>query len=249
MLKRSPSLVERVKTHLKQRITNYEFETGRIPPEADLAAELGVSRNTVRDALSRLEMEGVIFRKQGAGTFVNEAVLLVKTRLDEILPYEAMIRDYGFMPNVRLVGVSEESADPQTVHELALGPDNNLLLVVSKLFLADDKPVIFTRTYIPSHLIMSPYTPADLRGPVYQFLPRFCKQEFAYYLTEIVPIIAPNWLVDQLGLPPEQPVLLSFEELGFNQANQPIIKAFSFFRNDLLRLRLIRRQSDQFPAA
>jgi GntR family transcriptional regulator len=45
---------------------NAEFEEGRIPSETDLAVELGVSRTTIRDALSRLELEGTIIRKQGA---------------------------------------------------------------------------------------------------------------------------------------------------------------------------------------
>ncbi len=67
MLKRSPSLTEQVKTYLKQRINNAEFEAGRMPSEADLANELNVSRNTIRDALSRLEAEGVVVRRQGAG--------------------------------------------------------------------------------------------------------------------------------------------------------------------------------------
>ncbi|MEW5959841.1 MAG: GntR family transcriptional regulator [Chloroflexota bacterium] len=242
MFKRNPSLVEQIKTHLKQRIVNAEFESGRIPPEADLANELGVSRNTVRDALSRLELEGAIFRKQGAGTFVNKAVFLVKTRLEEILPYEAMIREYGFNPTIRLVSVDEEPADPKIADDLGLVPDQNVL-VVQKLFLADDKPVIFTRTFIPPQIINCPYTADDLREPVYHFLPKFCRQEFAYYLSEIMPIIAPAWLAGQLAIPPEPLALISFEEIGYNQNNEPLVKAYSYFRSDLLRLRLIRRRT------
>ena len=242
MFKRSPSLVEQVKSHLKQRIINAEFEVGRIPPEKDLAAELGVSRNTIRDALSRLEMEGIVVRKQGAGTFVNQAVLFVKTRLEEIIPYEAMIRDHGFTPTVRLVSVEEISTEPEIASSLNLGDDDKLL-VVQKSFLADAKPVIFTRTYIPPKIINYPYTSDDLKGPVFQFVPKFCQQEFAYYLTEIIPILAPAWLINQLDLSQDQLVLISFEEVGYNQNNEPIIKAYSYFRNDLLRLRLIRRQA------
>jgi GntR family transcriptional regulator len=234
--------VDQVKVHLKHRIINAEFETGRIPPETNLAAELGVSRNTVRDALSRLEMEGVIFRRQGAGTFVNEAVLLVKTRLEDILPYEAMIRDHGFTPTIQLVSVDEEPAEPKIATTLNLAAVETVL-VVQKLFLADDKPVIFTRTYIPPKIIKQPYTPDNLIEPVFQFVPKFCQQEFAYYLSEIVPVIAPPWLVDRLALPQANTVVLAFEEIGHNQDNEPIIKAYSYFRNDLLRLRLIRRQT------
>jgi GntR family transcriptional regulator len=241
MFKRSPSLVQQVKAHLKQRIGNAEFANGRIPPESDLASGLGVSRNTIRDALSQLETEGVIFRKQGAGTFVNQAGLMVKTRLEEIVPYDQMIQDYGFSPRVELISVEKEKAAPELVSILKLAA-NEKLLVVQKLFLADEKPVIFTRTIIPPQIIKSEFRPKDLRAPVYEFIPQFCQQEFAYYVTEIVPVIAPGWLADQLALPPETTALISFEEVGYNQDGEPIIKAFSYFRNDLLRLRLIRRQ-------
>ncbi len=43
MLKRSPSLTEQAKSHIKQRILNEGFEDGRIPSETDLANELGRS--------------------------------------------------------------------------------------------------------------------------------------------------------------------------------------------------------------
>jgi GntR family transcriptional regulator len=41
-----------------------------LPPERDLAADFGVSRITVRKALDALVAEGLLTRKQGAGTFV-----------------------------------------------------------------------------------------------------------------------------------------------------------------------------------
>ena len=76
MIDRHPSLTEQVKANLKTRIIQGDFADGKIPAENELATELRVSRTTVRDALSRLEHEGTIFRKQGAGTFVNEPCVI-----------------------------------------------------------------------------------------------------------------------------------------------------------------------------
>lgn len=240
MLKRSPSLVEQVKSHLKQRIINAEFDDGRMPSEADLANALKVSRNTVRDALSRLEMEGVIFRRQGAGTFINEATTLVKTRLEEIIPYDRLIAEHGYTPSIELISVEEKPGEPEIAWQLQLSP-SQAMVVAQKLFRANRKPVIFIHTYIPANLIIRPYTPNDFLTPAYHFLPALCGQSLAYFLTDIAPLLAPPWLVKRLDLPHPQTALISFEELGYNEENEPIIKTTSYFRDDLLRLRLMRR--------
>ena len=101
MINRNPSLTEQVKTHIKKRIADDGFEDGRIPPETELANDLGVSRTTVRDALSRLEHEGTIYRRQGAGTFVNQQGLQIKSRLEEIWSYEQVLEDHGYVPYQR----------------------------------------------------------------------------------------------------------------------------------------------------
>ena len=242
MLKRKPSLTEQAKAHIKQRILNDEFEAGRIPSESTLASELGVSRTTIRDALSRLELEGVVVRRQGAGTFVNEAGLQIKIRLEEIWGYESMLRAHGYDPSTCIISVEEKPADAPTARELNLRKGEPVL-TIQKLFLADDEPVIFTLNHIPAQIIKRPYTPDDFRLPMYQFLPEFCQQHLTYYLSEIVPMLAPPWLAKMLHLPGQTGALISFAEVGYNQDNIPILIACSHFRDDLVRLRLIRREA------
>jgi len=241
MFKRTPSLTEQIKTHLKQRILNAEFEDGRIPPEIELATALNVSRSTIREALSRLETEGVIFRKQGAGTFVNATGLQVKVRLDEIWGYETMLQAHGYNPSAEVVRVETQPPTAAVVSELNLAPQEEVLLV-EKRFFANDQPVILTCNYLPTRLFTAPYTTEDFRLPLYEFLPSFCRQDLAYFFSEIVPYIAPDYIAAQLQLPPEKTALLAFEEIGFNQQNEPLLKSYSYFRDDVFRLRLIRRQ-------
>jgi DNA-binding GntR family transcriptional regulator len=44
----------------------------RLPSEQELSARFGVSRMTVRQALGRLETQGILTRRQGSGTFVSQ---------------------------------------------------------------------------------------------------------------------------------------------------------------------------------
>jgi DNA-binding GntR family transcriptional regulator len=199
----------------------------------------------VRDALSRLEMEGTIVRKQGAGTFIVEPVLQIKSRLEEIWSYEAVLRAHGYTPSTRLLSISEQAATSPLLassmaEELGLLPEARLL-VIEKLFLEDDTPVILTRNCIPTHLIVAPYEEAVFHRPVYDYLETIGRQRLAYYLSDLVPTVATAVLADTLQLLPGTAVL-SFEETGYNEDNEPILKAYSYFRDDLLRFRLLRRK-------
>ncbi len=66
--------VERVVAELEARIRGRVWDGGdRLPPERDLAAEFGLARNTLRQALKKLEDQGVLVRQVGRGTFVQRA--------------------------------------------------------------------------------------------------------------------------------------------------------------------------------
>lgn len=104
---------------------------GRLPTERELAAELGTGRRSVRRALDRLEAEGLIWRRQGKGTFAGqppdptgvlaaeiasevdpmvamEARLCIEPALAELAALRATGEDVA-----RLRGLSERAAQPK----------------------------------------------------------------------------------------------------------------------------------------
>ena len=66
-------VASRIARALKSRIEAGEWADHRIPPERDLAAELGVARNTLRRAMALLKEDGAVSGHVGRGTFVVEA--------------------------------------------------------------------------------------------------------------------------------------------------------------------------------
>lgn len=59
---------QQVERTLKKAILNGQLETGtRLPSEAELARQFGVSRPTIREALSSLQSQGLVRRVPGAG--------------------------------------------------------------------------------------------------------------------------------------------------------------------------------------
>lgn len=95
---------ELVVERLTQRVERGEWPVGtRIPPEPELVAELGVGRNTVREAVRALEHAGILEPRRGDGTYVRAA-----DGLDAALNRRARTTDAFHVLEVR--GILERSA-------------------------------------------------------------------------------------------------------------------------------------------
>jgi GntR family transcriptional regulator, transcriptional repressor for pyruvate dehydrogenase complex len=68
----APTLSDQVAQALLARIESGQLKAGeKLPPEAVLAPEFGVSRTVVREAISRLKHGGLLESRQGSGVFVS----------------------------------------------------------------------------------------------------------------------------------------------------------------------------------
>ncbi|MGW0856957.1 GntR family transcriptional regulator [Streptomyces sp. NPDC002690] len=81
-----PPAAERVYSHVKEAVLDRRYEGGTLLTEGDLAEAVGVSRTPVREALLRLEVEGLIklYPKKGAlvlAVSAQEIADVIETRL------------------------------------------------------------------------------------------------------------------------------------------------------------------------
>jgi len=68
-------LYRQIADQIRTLIRSGEFSAGsRLPPERDLARQLGVSRPSVREALIALEVEGLVEVRIGSGIYVLDAL-------------------------------------------------------------------------------------------------------------------------------------------------------------------------------
>lgn len=67
-----PRISDAVAASLEKRILEGSLKPGdRLPPERELAAELGVSRPSLREAIQKLASKGMLQSRQGGGTYVT----------------------------------------------------------------------------------------------------------------------------------------------------------------------------------
>ena len=70
---RTPSVVESVKDWILEQMIKGNLRPGsKLPTEAELCANLGIGRNSIREAIKQLGAYGVVYIKRAEGTFVSE---------------------------------------------------------------------------------------------------------------------------------------------------------------------------------
>ena len=68
-----PRLSDAIASSLERRILEGSLKPGdRLPPERELAIELGVSRPSLREAIQKLASKGMVQSRQGGGTYVTD---------------------------------------------------------------------------------------------------------------------------------------------------------------------------------
>ncbi len=241
-VERAELLSKQVEGALKQRIRDGSLAPGeQLPPENQLAAFYGVSRSTVRAALAHLQREGSVVRRQGSGTYVTRGALYVDCHLEQLWNFDDVIRAGGHEPSIGWLDYEETLPDRYTRENLLLGPEETVL-VIRKVFLADEQPVIHCVDYIPRQLISKPFTRDDLVPQVFSFLEEFAGERVIYYVAELIPVVAEGDTAQRLKCSSGAPLLL-FDEVAYNIEDKPILCCLVHHRQKSLRLRIVQSRT------
>ena len=118
-----------VRDQLADRIASGEIAAGsRLPPEPQLAADLGVSRATLREALRSLEEDGLVTRTRGAGTYATSRPRL-RNNLDVNFGVTEAIRAAGMEPGTAWSEVRTASASRDEAQALDLEAGDTVVIL------------------------------------------------------------------------------------------------------------------------
>ncbi|WP_433635104.1 GntR family transcriptional regulator [Nocardia sp. CA-120079] len=132
-----------VRTELEQLLTDLE-EGDPVPSERDLAVRFEVARETVRQALRDLLVEGRI-RRQGRGTVVSRPKMVQPLSLRS---YTEGAISHGRVPGRLLVGWGDVPADADTARDLGLTLGAPVMHL-ERVLLADGERIGLESTFMP----------------------------------------------------------------------------------------------------
>lgn len=117
-----------------------------LPPEQQLAAQLGVSRATVRQAILELARDGVFQRRRGVGTVVVAGRHEYPTR--RLLSFTEEFATAGRPVSARVLQASVEPLANDDARRLGEQPGSEAF-VLTRIRLVGDEPVAWQRSCIP----------------------------------------------------------------------------------------------------
>lgn len=122
-----------------------------LPPERDFAVALGVSRITVRKALDGLVEDGLLTRRQGAGTFVAKQH---DKNFSQLTSFTEEMAARGLTPGARWTSRTSSAVTPAEIMTYGLSPGSQVYRF-DRVRLADDVPMSIERAIIPAFCLPS----------------------------------------------------------------------------------------------
>lgn len=140
-------LWEQIIGDLRARLGAGEFDE-RFPSDVELVRHYGVSRQTVREAVRRLQDEGRLERTRGRGSFVRHKP--VEAQMGTLYSLFRVAEEQGFVQDSRVRHL-EARLNSEAAAMLGLAPDEPLLYL-ERLRLIDAKPVVLDCSWLPASL-------------------------------------------------------------------------------------------------
>ncbi|MCB9138048.1 MAG: GntR family transcriptional regulator [Caldilineaceae bacterium] len=118
-----------------------------LPSEAELCAAFDVSRTVIRQALQEMEQSGIIYRRQGKGSFVAERKVY-ETFAQQLTGFYHDMINQGHRVVNQVLKQDVVSADNQIAAALDIAPDA-AAIICTRLRYVDDVPVNLSISHVP----------------------------------------------------------------------------------------------------
>ncbi len=227
--------------YLRDLIQNGAYQPGqKLPPEGIFAEQLGISRPTLREALYKLEMEGLIVRKHGVGTYVSRSSENpLDSGLEILESIEHIAGRMGLKTEMGDSKIEERIATSSEAIGLECDPQEKVLSVI-RIILVDARPVAHLSDVLPLRFMRKQDLGAKFRGSVLDILLKRGQPALTFSFTRLAAIAADNELASQLEIPRKTP-LLKMEAKLFALDNSVVDYSVSKFVSDLFDFHVIRR--------
>jgi GntR family transcriptional regulator len=229
-----------IQDSLRKRIQSGELKVGDlVPPERELSRIHKVSLMTARHAVTSLEQEGLVERRQGVGTFVSKPKILI----NELLSTTEQLASRGQSAKAKILSARTVHGEQEIVARLAL-PLESVLVKLERLRHADGEPFSLEISYLSDArfpgLLKAPFG----RESLFKLLEVKYNETLGHADEEIDATLPDTKTADLLGIAKTQPVL-RIRQVIHSTSGVPLIYVLGFYRSDRYSVAVRRLRRDK----
>jgi GntR family transcriptional regulator len=204
----------------------------QIPGEQDLCELYQVSRTVVRQALRELELEGVINRRKGKGTFIslpkiNEGLMQKLTGF-----YQDMV-ERGLKPVTKVLHQNVSPSSEKVARFLNIMPGEKVI-DIQRLRFINDEPIQLVTTYVPFEICPNLASVDLTNRSLYEYLEKEGGVFIARGRRYIEAVLANETEATLLGVERGAPLLM-LDSISFSENGQPVEYYHALHRGDRSR--------------
>ena len=232
------SISQRLHESLRNLIANKK-PGEKLPSEPILAKQLGVSRATLREAMRTFEIQGIIRRRQGDGTYVIHPSQVIESGLEILESIETMAQRIGLPVKMGQLRVEIRSATAEESAALGLPAMSGVIHII-RVMHAEGRPVAYLVDVLPEKVVDPEELTKDFTGSVLDLLLHRGAPTLHSSRCEINVDTATHDVARALGVQ-RGDGLLRFKSYLYTSEGSVVDFAISYFLPGYFRFHVIRR--------
>jgi len=227
---------EQVSAWIREQIESGRLSVNdQIPSESQLCERFSVSRITVRRSLQTLETEGLIYKRQGLGSFVRGGRL--RQGFVNLTDFVDDMAAAGLKARSEQVAWEQEAASTKVAAALNV-PEGTRVVRLDRIRFGNDDPVAFDSTWLP--LAIGRFVrEGDLQNEsIYSVLRKRAGMRITRGRFRMEAVNAPNDVAGYLNIPWGRALLL-IERTTFADSGKPVCFQMRYYRCDRVAYELL----------
>lgn len=236
------TMVQQAIDYLREFILAIDNNNKVLPSEKDIANKLGISRLTIREALTVLENEGLIEKNQGSSTVITTFARKLSENIDYKGELAGFIEDSGAVAGIDILEQKFLDVDENIASKLDI-EIGEFIFYVEKLFLTNGKPAAMCINRIPQkHILDWDIKNEDLGKSMFDLVEEKSNYTLEYDTMEFIPELVSDKLSRALGLEVNQPIL-RVDVIKYSTEGIPIMYNTEYYVDKLIRFNGLRNNS------
>lgn len=197
-------IYKNIAEQLEIRINSSHYPVGSVlPSEEKLAVEFGVSRMTMRKAVSILVEAGLVTRRHGSGTYVSRKNVYQENSC--VTGLTELAESKGKKIETKVISFEVLPAPPSIAEQLRISPGESIFSS-RRIRLIDTVPLVVEDSYMPVRLFRN-LSISHLENSKFNFIEKECGMVIDGYNESLVPVLSDKIISFLMHIPESTPLL------------------------------------------